>query len=616
MISVQPTNGTAPRAAILVVNDRESQRVAVRAMLAPLDLDVVEADSGREALRAVLRQTFAVILMDVRMPSLDGYETAKLIRERSHVGVTPIIFFTAFGRDESETLSAYQSGAVDFIFTPIIADVLRAKVAAFVDLSMQSQELKRSLASITDLNTALRDSEVRVQAVLQNVADGIVTAGAGALIESFNIAAQRLFGYSEEEVIGQPLQLLIAYRRHDDFSDAMRAAKLLPAEKRTRAEPTETVGRRKDRTTFPMEMDVSQMEIGDRAFTIACIRDISGRKERAEGERRRGQALRREAQRERAAFEEAPIGSVLAGRDGQIERVNQAICRMTGYTAAELIGTDFLQLTHPEDPQDGATVVAAVMKGDSATQHFEKRYEFRNGRVFEGRVAVTAIRDDAQQITQLFAQIEDVTDARRTARELEHAQFEMLARLAAAAEYRDDETGQHTRRVGNLSVTIAEGLGLPESEVELIRLAAPLHDIGKIAIPDAVLGKPGKLTGDEYEQMKTHTAVGAQMLAGSDFALVELAEEIAASHHEKWDGSGYPAGLAGEAIPIAGRIVAVADVFDALTHQRPYKKAWSVEDAITEMRNQSGRHFDPKVLEAFLSARTESAEPVGLRLAQ
>jgi putative two-component system response regulator len=224
-------------------------------------------------------------------------------------------------------------------------------------------------------------------------------------------------------------------------------------------------------------------------------------------------------------------------------------------------------------------------------------------RPIEGRVAVSAIRDEDDEVTQLFAQIEDVTDVRRTSRELEQAQFEMLARLAAAAEFRDDDTGQHTHRVGDLSVTIAQRLGLPDPQIELLRLAAPLHDVGKIAIPDAVLGKPGKLTDEEFAQMKTHTTIGAQMLAGSAFALLEMAEQIALTHHEKWDGSGYPAGLAGDSIPIAGRIVAVADVFDALTHIRPYKAAWSTADAIAEMTDQVGRHFDPGVLEAFLSSQ-------------
>ena len=134
---------------------------------------------------------------------------------------------------------------------------------------------------------------------------------------------------------------------------------------------------------------------------------------------------------------------------------------------------------------------------------------------------------------------------------------------------------------------------MPELEVGLIRLAAPLHDVGKIALPDTILGKPGKLTDAEFEQMKTHTTVGAQMLAGSAFALLEVAEQVALTHHEKWDGSGYPNGLAGEDIPIAGRIVAVADVFDALTHVRPYKAAWSKADAVAEITNHAGAAFRP-----------------------
>jgi putative nucleotidyltransferase with HDIG domain len=186
----------------------------------------------------------------------------------------------------------------------------------------------------------------------------------------------------------------------------------------------------------------------------------------------------------------------------------------------------------------------------------------------------------------------------RTA-DLEAAQLEILERLALAAEYRDDDTGQHTRRVGHMSAQIARVLGLPISEVTLIQRAAPLHDVGKIAIPDAILLKPGKLTPGEFELMKTHTTRGAQMLGGGQFPLLQRAEEIALSHHERWDGTGY-VGLCGETIPLAGRIVTVADVFDALTNERPYKKAWSRADAIAEIVGQSGRQFDPAVVEAFL----------------
>jgi putative two-component system response regulator len=330
MIDASPTSLLTPPAAVLVVDDDAGKRLSVRAMLAPLGHTVVEADSGRAALDAIRQQRFAVILMDVVMPILDGYETARLIRQRTQSQDTPIIFLTAFRRDETETASAYANGAVDFIFTPVLAEVLRAKVAAFVHLFLQSEELQRSLQSITALN------------------------------------------------------------------------------------------------------------------------------------------------------------------------------------------------------------------------------------------------------------------------------IEMLSRLAAAAEFRDDDTGQHTRRVGDLSVSIAERLGMTELEVGLIRLAAPLHDVGKIALPDTILCKPGRLTEAEFEHMKSHATVGGQMLSGSAFALLEVAQQVALTHHEKWDGSGYPNGIAGEEIPIAGRIVAVADVFDALTHVRPYKAAWSRADAIAEITSDAGRHFDPRVVEAFL----------------
>jgi putative two-component system response regulator len=187
------------------------------------------------------------------------------------------------------------------------------------------------------------------------------------------------------------------------------------------------------------------------------------------------------------------------------------------------------------------------------------------------------------------------------AAELQEAQIETIHRLALAAEYRDDDTGQHVQRVSQNSALIAAAMGWPEGEVELIRKASPLHDVGKIGIPDDILLKPGKLTPEEWTVMKSHTVIGAKILSGSRFPLLQMAEEIALTHHEKWDGSGYCPGLGGENIPLSGRIVAVADVFDALTHERPYKKAWLVSDALAEISSQSGRHFDPAVVEAFMA---------------
>lgn len=186
----------------------------------------------------------------------------------------------------------------------------------------------------------------------------------------------------------------------------------------------------------------------------------------------------------------------------------------------------------------------------------------------------------------------------RTA-DLEEAQLEILERLALAAEFRDDETGQHTQRVGRTAAILARALDLPSEQVKLIQGGAPLHDMGKLGIPDEILRKPGKLTAQEFEIMKTHTTIGAQILSGSRFPILQMAEEIALTHHERWDGTGY-AGLAGERIPLSGRIVAIADVFDALTNDRVYRKAMPLEEALAEIELQRGQHFDPEMVDAFL----------------
>ena len=218
----------------------------------------------------------------------------------------------------------------------------------------------------------------------------------------------------------------------------------------------------------------------------------------------------------------------------------------------------------------------------------------------------------ARQNAELEATVQERT------RELEASRLEVLERLATAAEFRDDETGRHTQRVGEMAAQLARAHGLGPSSVQLIRLAAPLHDVGKIAVPDGVLRKPGRLTPEEFAVMQTHTVRGAEMLAGGGSDLVTLAARIALSHHERWDGSGYPGRLVGEAIPLEARIVAVADVMDALSHDRPYRAAWPLADVLAEIRRSRGTHFDPLVVDTFfqllLPDWSQATETHGVRL--
>jgi diguanylate cyclase (GGDEF)-like protein/PAS domain S-box-containing protein len=245
-----------PPPAILLVDDNAGKRLALRAIIAPLGHSIVEADSGRAALRAVLHRNFALILMDVRMPTMDGYETAKLIRQRPDSALTPIIFVTAFGRDELETAEAYASGAVDFVFAPVLPDVLRAKVAVFVDLFVAT----------------VQESELRTQAILDNVSDGIFILDENGIIESVNHSVERLFGYTPDQLIGHPLAFVVTPDGQAGVvaSGPSSAALAFGRE-------LSTVGRRSDGSRFSLEIEHGEMVHAQRALTLAVVRDVSER---------------------------------------------------------------------------------------------------------------------------------------------------------------------------------------------------------------------------------------------------------------------------------------------------------------------------------------------------
>jgi putative two-component system response regulator len=222
----------------------------------------------------------------------------------------------------------------------------------------------------------------------------------------------------------------------------------------------------------------------------------------------------------------------------------------------------------------------------------------------------------ANLLTLRAAQVELADRATWLAREVELATAHLLAReeeiiwrLARAIEYRDGDTGEHVSRVAQISQLIAVGIGLSPERCRIIYLAAPLHDIGKIAIADAILGKPGKLTPDEIALMREHVTIGARILESGTSELIKTAELIAQSHHERWDGAGYPDRLSGTDIPIEARVVAIADVFDALCSERPYKQAWPIEKAYAEILSCSGTHFDPACVAAF-SAKWPEIEAI------
>ncbi len=311
--------------------------------------------------------------------------------------------------------------------------------------------------------------------------------------------------------------------------------------------------------------------------------------------------------------------------DGYFEELNPAWERTLGYTMDELCSKPLIEFVHPDDREQTQLEAQKLVAGIE-TLGFRNRLRKVDGRY---RWLEWNVQPDAAE-RKLYATARDITTqveaetalknqsvhleqtVRERTRELEESRLEVLQRLAIAAEYRDDDTYEHTERVGRTASRIAKRLSFSQEDVDLIRRAAPLHDIGKVGIPDAILLKSGALTPEEFEAMKEHVKIGAKILVQGRFPVLHVARTIALSHHERWDGTGYPFGLEGEAIPLVGRITAVADVFDALTHVRPYKQAWPVKDAVDEIERSAGKHFDPKVVEAFMELdHARLLHPVG-----
>jgi putative two-component system response regulator len=302
-----------------------------------------------------------------------------------------------------------------------------------------------------------------------------------------------------------------------------------------------------------------------------------------------------------------------ASFDGFFIQLSPSWTKVLGFELEELQDRPFIDFIHPDDLAATLAEVDKQTKLGQQVLNFQNRYRCADGSYrwlewtsqpdYASNLLFAVARDvterrEAEDVLARYHELLEDTVAARTA-ELEGARLETLRCLALAAEYRDDQTYEHTQRVGRTSALLGERLGLTDKLTVLLRHAAPLHDVGKVGVPDSILLKPAELTPEEFELVREHTTAGARILGASNSDLLLLAQEIALTHHEWWNGNGYPNGLSGEEIPLSGRIVAVADVFDALTHERPYKRAWTVSHSVREMHRLSGLQFDPTVLDAF-----------------
>lgn len=304
-----------------------------------------------------------------------------------------------------------------------------------------------------------------------------------------------------------------------------------------------------------------------------------------------------------------PLGVIELSDDYEIIVWAGAAPSIFGIPSEIAVGVNLFDLPHiffrPEDAGQVHQLLEELEAGGRNRAVHHTRMESKDGEPGHSRWFWSTTLDYRGGHSRFLVLVEDITDRVRAEEELEQSRTELIERLVRATELRDEDTGAHISRMAHYCEALARAIDMEERERRMLLLAAPMHDIGKLGVPDEILKKEGKLQPEEFEAIKQHTLIGSNILAGSRSELVRMAEQIALTHHERWDGSGYPHGLQGEEIPLVGRICSICDVFDALTSRRSYKEGWSVSEAAQELDRLSGTHFDPALVKAFLSILPE-----------
>lgn len=471
----------------------------------------------------------------------------------------------------------------------------------------ESGQFEGAIAMFRDV-TARRESEAAIRklsrVVEQSPASVVITDRDGA-IEYVNPAFEELTGFTKEEALGLNPRILksgeTVLATYDDLWAAITAGKVWRGE---------LCNRKKNGELFWEYATITGVanDLGEIIGYSAVKVDITHRK-RAE------QALQESMQLLERSQSVARLGSYVLDIPGDRWHGSKVLDEVFGIQDESFPKTvsTWLQIVHPEERHHMLDYFQRHVLQER--NPFDKQYRIvRQSDGSERRVHGRGeLRfDDLGNPVQMIGVIQDITDQNRMGQELADARFEVVQRLALATEYRDSDTGAHIQRIGRYCEILGDAAGLSPHDCETLKWASTLHDIGKLAIPDSILLKPGKLSEDEVAIMRTHTTIGSNMLSGGSHELLRLAETIASTHHERWDGTGYPNGLAGEQIPLAGRICAISDVFDALTSERPYKRAWPVEQAFAEIVNGAGTQFDPNLVELFLACADKILKVVAL----
>ena len=577
---------------LLYVEDEKNIRLELAEILEDECLELFVASNGEEGLQSYHKNKPDIILSDIRMPIMDGLTMAEQIKQDNPA--VPIVISSAFNESQY-FLKAISIGISKYILKPVnLKNLFKTLEKESARLLMEG-ELKESERLLSQYRDIVDESSIVSKSNLK----GIITY--------VNDAFVKISGYSREELTGINHNIV----RHPDMkSDVYKDLWKTILSKKVWNGIVQN--RAKDGSSYYVDSTITP--ILDTQDNI--VEFISMRKDVTKLELQR---ISLEANLQNTdktldekigfinEFEHALQTSTLFSKitsSGVITMTSEALDKLLGYKEGELEESEYAKIIESKKIKNKINKnIQDKKQWQGVVNHVSK-----DGNVVYLQSAFIPIVDANNDISEVLCFYVDLTESVELNKEIVTTQREVISTMGAIGETRSKETGLHVRRVAEYSKLLALKVGLSLEEAEELKMASPMHDIGKVAIPDSILNKPAKLTEEEFEVMKTHASLGYEMLRHSNQKLLRSAAIVANEHHEKWDGSGYPNQISGEEIHIYGRITAIADVFDALGHDRIYKKAWPLEQILDLFRDGRGKHFDPNLIDIFMDNLNEFLE--------
>lgn len=581
---------------ILYVEDDKNTREELEFFLENKVLKLYSAKNGEEGLALFKEHSPDLIISDIQMPVLNGIDMVRQIKEINFS--IPVILITAFN-DTDYLFQAIKLNISNYLTKPLnlnlLIDVL-TNMSKAIFLEKENKEIFNTLSqykNIVDERSIISKSDE----------NGIITY--------VNKPFEIISGYSHDELIGKPHNI-ISHHEIDSkvFENLWQTIKY---EKKTWKGRLKNIN--KNGGVYVIDIIIKPiLDLNNNIIEFISlsndITDLENTKDYFKNQTQKNALDLSESIRIINTYKDAINTSNIILRidlNRNIIFANEAFSTISGYSQEELIGKHYSYVKHAYLTDEEWNIeldqifIDDIWKGKMSNIA-------KNGDIFHCKVTLFPLRDKDNNITEYMGIRHDITEIENLHKELESTQREIIYKLGEIGETRSSETGYHVKRVAEYSKLLAQKSNLNPDDVNILFSASPMHDIGKIGIPDSILNKPGKLDDQEWLIMKTHSEIGYNILRYSKRPILKAASIVSYTHHERWDGSGYPLGLSGEDIHIFGRITAIADVFDALGSNRAYKKAWPLEKILDLFKDEKGKHFDPNLIDLFMDNLNEFLE--------